>query len=306
MRYTNNEINNIVNKSKMLVDMLHEYKESPDELKDIEYLVFAGLLSYYGDECANTIFKAFQNINFVYNKGSAYEGLVNHLNLSPEVLEYVQIGKPGAFVYSEVGISPTSNDVNAKYTIYLFDDNDSSFIRLLEDAIHEINHIVNSVEKVVWSSEGSYYARMGLSFSRFESNELPKFIHLEESINVLQSHEILKHILEFNDYSIFDSDFRKSLGKLSGISYEDREPAGYEPIVPIVEPLYEDLQFNFVLKKKRISGDIENIFYEFDSKTVPGSLERLADSLDSIILNDKEYFKNALTADEIVKQYLKS
>lgn len=307
MRYTNNEINSIINKSKMLVDIINEDKSVSKELESIEYLVFAGLLSYYGEETTDIIFKAFQQIDFIYNKGSAFECLVNHPDMTDEYLDFVKKGDPAAFVHSNIKIKD-SNDLDIKYTIYLFDKGDRPYVALLEEAIHEVNHIVNSVEKVVWNFNGCNYARSGISFASFSGSSIPEFINLEESINVLQSHEILKHIYQFTDYDIEDQSFKDSLDKMAVVSYEDREPAGYESIVPIVKPLYEDEHFNLVLKKKRMSGDINVIVADFDSKTSDGSFEELSSSLDSIIFDRSssflKYYENQSTAKRLVKQYV--
>ena len=47
---TDEAVNYILNASKMIVDEINKDKNCPKELKEIQYLIFAGMVAYYGYE----------------------------------------------------------------------------------------------------------------------------------------------------------------------------------------------------------------------------------------------------------------
>ena len=76
--------------------------------------------------------------------------------------------------------------------------------RFLEKVVHEINHVVNSVNKPVVLYHGSKSFRIGMSVSEIGGERGFGRI-LEESVNVLQTADIMKEILNFSRFKVLDS-----------------------------------------------------------------------------------------------------
>lgn len=73
-------VNQVLNYSKVLVDQIEKEKGIHYSLqeKSKQYLIFAGMLSYYGLESVSVIYKAFQSMNFHILNLSTYDILLKN------------------------------------------------------------------------------------------------------------------------------------------------------------------------------------------------------------------------------------
>lgn len=167
-----------------------------------------------------------------------------------------------------------------------------------------MNHVVNSIRYPICVRESKKVSRVGLAVICSQYREA---MSLEESINVLQTTDILLHILNFTQYEVLDQEISQALDRIKHYYGKERESTGYEYTVPIVKPLYENKKFNYLLKEKRLNADIKDIRDDFDSKTEPGSFYKLANKFDEIYsLNYSPLILERIDeSEEIVKQYLK-
>lgn len=305
-------VNDILYYSKDFINLIIQNKSGSKDLKDVLYLVFAGLISYYGTEYLNEIRTVFINSDFIYSRQSVYdvyEKFKYEEGIDREHVERLQKEDVKAFVKNSFLVySPTK--VKIKTDVYLFENKNIPFDEFLEEAIHEINHQVNSIKGNVVRKDGLLFSRSGLSYSSLTGDTIINEAKiLEESINVLQTSEIMQHILAFCDYNIDDPEIRYLVDRLKGAKREGRLDKGYNIVVPIIKPLYQVPQFNLVLKKRRVSGEIKIIREEFDSKTTEGSFLQLADIFDKIDSDVSansfdELSMNIVNSHVLVKQYI--
>lgn len=310
--YTDKMVNDILNYSKDFINQIIQNKSGSEELKGVLYLVFAGLMSYYGTEYLNEIRTVFINSDFIYSRQSVYdvyEKFKYEQGIDRERVERLQKEDVKAFVKNSFLVySPTQ--VKIKTDVYLFENKNISFDEFLEEAIHEINHQVNSVKGNIVRKNGLLFSRSGLSYSSLTGdNIINEAKILEESINVLQTSEIMQHILAFCDYNIDDPEIRYLVDKLKSVKREGREDKGYNIVVPIIKPLYQVPEFNLILKKRRVSGEIKIIREEFDSKTTEGAFLQLADIFDKIdndisVASFDEIGMDMINSHVLVKQYI--
>ena len=282
---TDESVNYLLNYSKLMVDEISQNKASQNDFKSFQYLIFAGMISYYGFEHIDAIYKAFHNTEFI-NVSSDSNG-----------------------VFDEAGRRTTADCQtvlsfrNGKYHIknsirYLLSISDVS--QLLDCLIHEVNHVVNSVMSPICKRDSSLVYRMGVNIYALDDSFSESEI-LEETFNVLQTQEIKGHIRSFLNYSIYDSNIAATLDILRRAKVNWGE-IGYESVVPDIKPLYLHRDFNCLLKENRLSGDIKEIRFAFDQKVGIGSFVDLSNHLEAI-WNQRDYRQKAKVY-ELVSRYI--
>ena len=97
-------------------------------------------------------------------------------------------------------------------TIWLFVQNNYSKRDWLEIVIHEVNHIVNSVNNSLRVRGFDVIGRTGCALfsNKYAAKNGDIF---EESINVLQTAEVMNHILGFYNFNIYDDEIRSIFDK---------------------------------------------------------------------------------------------
>ena len=301
MFYTDEACNDLLNYSKVLVDQINKSKKCPQELKVLQYVIFAGMISYYGFEYVDTIFKAFAAPNFYYTNSSLNEIMKSNNIFDPSVEKSIKNGDVEAFVLLRFG----KNGLGKLYVnrdIYIIDGVDTKPDELVEKVIHEINHVVNSINNPICIKSGNEVVRSGLSVIGIVDS-LRSYNMLEESVNVLQSAEIMEHILAFTQCDIKDSEIKRLLDKIKYAFGSKREGLGYEAIVPAVRPLYLNPEFKKVVKRQRMVGRIVPIKANFERKVGEGSYNEFCKTLDDLEASCNSFWKRAFL-DNKVKTYI--
>ncbi len=296
-------VNGLLNYGKRVVDQACCKYERPSELKTIQYLVFAGMVSYYGFEHIDEITKAFRDNKFYYTKKSVIDFMQEHVGsksaldcLTPDTM---------AYSYQNYFHNRTKNQYYAECMIVVSDQKQCAPDRLLENTTHEINHAVNSVVKKITPVGGSFKSRMGLYERDFRDGSR-KNIMLEESFNTLQSAEIMDHILEFTNYRVDDPEIKYALDSIKYAAGKKRMGLGYVKVTPVVRPLYENSRFNGILRDRRLDGNIDVVRDEFDAKVGVGSFYRLDTLCGEVFRSSPGIFNTSKSsADDLVKQYVK-
>lgn len=269
MYYSDSQVNDLLQYSKSMIDDIASKNCKRNDFKNLQYLIFAGMVSYYGFEHISAIYKAFQTTEFIDASNS-------------DVLD--KLGRKTT-ADSKAAIS----FVNGKYYIqrsihYFYSISDVE--QLLDSLIHEVNHFVNSVMSPICKRADSLVYRTGVKISALYDSFLESDI-LEEAINVLQTQEIKEHIRSFLNCSIYDSNIAATLETIRRANMNWIE-LGYESVVSDIKPLYFQRDFNHLLKENRLSGDIKEIRSAFDQKVGTGSFIELSNSLDAI-WNQQDY-----------------
>lgn len=302
---TDEAVNYILNASKMIVDEINKDKNCPKELKEIQYLIFAGMVAYYGYEYIELIHNAFKKTNFVYTNQS-FKDHAKEINYSnPTVDKLIATGEVGAFVKCSF-----SKDFRGKFyigrDIYVIDNYREAADFFLEKIIHEVNHVVNSMNNPIVLYKGLPSSRTGMYVSCIEKDDTSFGNLFEEDYNVLQSAEIMEHILEFTQYEIQDPDIRRALDKIKYAYGSERSGIGYQGTVEVFRDLYENAHFRCLVKRERLSGDVKKVRLDFDDRCGEGSFYTFCGLLDNLEVcganfYEKMYYEGKVK--EFIKKY---
>lgn len=301
-KYSNNKINDILNYSRMLVDSLSGGVK--DELSYYKYLIFAGMIKYYGREYIDDIYRTFQKSSVINTKGSILDVFSKYLCIEESIIEEVSSLDPIAYLSPSIFVDEMGHLVDGKKNIYV-SFKDSSKMDILFSLTSEFNKVLNSVNRGLLKDSNGSLVRRGVNTRRIDGENSSKLF--EDCINFLQTEDIIREIVKFNDYEIEDEDIRSSLDSVSK-SLRGKYYDNLENISELVKPLYCDSRFNEILKTSRINGTINTIKDEFDGVVGDGSFEKMCDAVDSIGVSAcPEYIFeiNGGMTQDLVKQYVK-
>ena len=297
---TDENVNYILSYAKTLVDNMNKGRNVPRELKSIQYVVFAGLIAHYGFDHVDTIYKAFNSSNFVYTKDS-FENITKNFKISG--IKESDIGRVGSFV-SLSAMPRLDGKMQINRTIYITDNTkDEAPDKFLEKVVHEINHVVNSVNEPIVLYQGVKSFRIGMSVSEINGTRGFGRI-LEESFNVLQTADIMKEIINFSQYDIVDPEIKRGLDKIKYAYGRPRNGYGYEFTTPIVKELYSNNKFKNLVVGSRLSGLINPIRIDFDSKVGEGCYYRFCDAINAIDNKGRVWWDRS-DEEKLASQYIK-
>jgi hypothetical protein len=298
-------VNERLNYSKQIIKQISHINGISDELSDVLELAFAGMLAHYGQEALNEIYVAFLKTKFVICNEPLDEFLMKKYNVSKSALSEVLSHAPGTF-YEVTGNEFIDKNHKRTYkfnrVLYVQNDEDVDKATLLRSVIHQVNHVLNSINNPVVSVQGRIAARMGISLDVFASRE-NMHIKAEEAINAMQCEEIMNEIYEFLLVDIENEDIRRNLNEVASCP---RHEVVDDSLTEILRPLYEDDFFKNILVDKRISGRLSGIRAEFESYTDVGSYGTLLTSCDVVAStnDEEEKVRCTETAKQLVKKYL--
>lgn len=300
---TDSSVNSLLNYSKCVVDQICSSYHRSNELKRIQYLVFAGMISYYGFEHIDEITTVFKKYKFLYIDEAIPDFLSRQSNVSRKSLSFVDDSTMALFhpVYSKSGSASSTGGeiILSKY----YNVSPDMFFEL---ATHEVNHAVNSVNRGSCKINGNLVTRMGI-YTRNHGLDTRKNYIFEESINTLQAAEITEHILNFANYNIEDRDIKYCLDSMRYAANKKRPGCVYTDTVGMIRPLYNKPDFNRCLKEGRITGYIQNIEKVFDYKAGKNSFCRLSGICDSIFdaTSRQMVYKKQIEGSNIVKSFVR-
>ena len=264
----------------------------------MQYLIFAGMISYYGFEYIEEICQMFKETEFIYSSMSMVNILKN-LNLyNSQEENMLKVGKMPAFCVPGV---VCDGKLTRKNSIFITTDYDLSPVDLLDSVAHECNHVVNSINKSILIDDGKVFFRTGLSVSgKSDSNGHG----LEEGINVLQTADIINEILRLTEFDIDDPFIANAISNIKYARGTSHSGKGYEFLVPFIKLLYDNRTFCSVVKDARMSGDIDKIEWEFDRKVGKNAFSELKLCTDEFVSNPIPDFSECIKVKSLVYSYL--
>ena len=286
MFYSDDAVNNLLRYSKTFVDDIAKKKTKSNDFILEQYVIFAGMVSYYGFEHIDAIYKAFSKAGFIDDHTPAQEDLKNQRK---------------SLAYCAVNIFQRDNKYIVQRDIHHLYSPDEIYGDFFEELVHEVNHCVNSALYPICMRNSLPVYRNGVSISAISSVDYIEAELLEESFNTLQTAEIMNHILSFGEYNIEDPSMRLVLSRLQGRK-TNKLGFGYQSITPEIYPLYSHPEFYPLLKENRISGDLQAIRNNFDQRVGAGSFMELASSIDHA-WNDNDS-RQAGKAYQLVSKYV--
>ena len=219
------------------------------------------MISYYGFENLDTIYKAFEQTYFsdeIFPLESKHDDEIVSAHCMFEAIQYpnnkIEINRTIRFARSPI--------------------NDSQKIKEL---VHEINHSVNSSISPICKRNNLLVFRNGIAIHSLDElyNEA---VSLEEAINEEQALEIFDIINSFKSYDIKNETLKKDIYKIK----KSDTIIGYKNLVLDINPLYRNTEFNYVLKNKRLTGDLRKIREHFNNKVGrSNAFQELAKEMDN-------------------------
>ena len=274
------------------------YKYGEDYLF-FPFLVVAlyALLRYY-DDYKDMILKLFQEVDIYIENDSVFNILKKH-NINPLGFD----DEEKEMEYSTNATYGVSSRGNA-FDIDMYGNTsfveDPPFIAcssqvtsagiLLNTFIHEFSHLVkcqkNSI-KVEETEEATVYKiRCGINILCYSYDHEKDIVHeldffnaLDESINVIQTTEMMQEIASLKEF-VTEDNIKDVLSLLSEKDFT--RDLGYSSCVEAIRPLWANSQFRESVKKHIVEGSINSIFDEFDAILGEDTFEYLGDSLDEL------------------------
>lgn len=306
-------VNDYINSSRSMVRQINHIKGN-NNLEDIQTIVFAAMLGYYGPECLDDIYLAFFNSNFVIADKPIVQLLQEKYEFNLPVASRIAKHCPGTF-YDVEGKEFVNSKTKKKHykfdrTIYVDCNSGIPLDELVKSIIHQVNHVINSIYNPVVSTKGKdsgLAARMGASFDRLSSRTSEGF-SMEEAFNTLQTEEILGEVLGFSQLEISDQTIKRLVDEIFNLyTKKGVEDKKVDTLTEAIRPLYESFTFHPVVVDNRISGKLSAIRQEFDSKTQSGSygeFRELCDKVCDVRISPLVNEANIAKVRTYVKQYV--
>ena len=262
--------NTLINHIIFTMDNLLKNKDYSEELTGFLYLIATGMVLSYGDSYIEDIYNMLSTVKFTNNKE------IRNYSNKEDILSYVNPTNHNYLskLFDYECKFPT---INFDYQLY-FKKIDSSDIKTLEFLVHELNYILFNKNKK--------YSIM--SSIRIRYDYLRNDIDLEEDkdmfyrvINVLQSEDIIKRILELRKYDITNKKFTNALDKLADIDDDIYQFEGLNMLVNLFRPLYKFKDTKSFIDRSMFS-DSDLIECEFDKILGKNSYRNVCKKLNTL------------------------
>lgn len=250
----------------MLINEIAKTKtKKKDCYKTEQAIILAAMISYYGFENLDTIYKAFEKTYF-----------------SDEIIPMESKNKNTLIeAYCSFDIS---RDLNNRYYI----DRTINFgVKQLNESekvkslTHEINHIVNSIISSICKRNNSLLFRSGMALHSLDGM-YSESVYFEEAVDESQAIEIFDIIGLFKNFNIKNPSIAQEIQKINPNIVRD----DYKILVSSIKPLYMNQEFNYILKNKRLTGELKEIRKHFDDKVgIPNAFQDLSKEMDNLERN---------------------
>lgn len=224
-------LNTIINQVVYSIDHLLKEKEYPQELLNYLYLIVTGMITTYGDSFIEEIYDTLLETNILLKP--PYSGDVN------SSLDFYIDPTNNNYLYKNIDLEHSFSNLSFQYGM-IFTTIDDSFIKTLEYMTYTLNTLLfHRKDKISWKDNLllrlDTLTNRGCSF--YDKKDSLKTI--EKVFLVLQSEDIIKHILSFQDIAITNSKFNKALHLLEGVSKDTYKMEGLDILVTLIRPIYE-------------------------------------------------------------------
>lgn len=182
MSIDNDSVNERLTFSRSMVKQINHIKGT-NELEDIQTIMFAGMLTYYGDECLDDIYLAFLDTNFICCEESILKLVFDkYTDCSSKMIASLYEHELGTFYEVSGFQNKDTKKIKFKRNIYFNKELLKQPDVLVGKLVHHMNHVLNSRKNSICSKQGKLAARMGVSLDYLNSRESESLL-LEESIN---------------------------------------------------------------------------------------------------------------------------
>jgi hypothetical protein len=273
------------------------YYTYPKELQNILVLTFAGMLSYYGIGYEKDIFNAFnKSLITMAREDEKKDAIVSYESTGI-------VFKPAAFFVTCQSTFDGKIAINRSVKIYDFSYCDDK--KVLSSIVHEINHVLHTMRSPICKRQSDLFLRIGLYLNSL-INQKKEGLALEETINTLETADIMNNIFYFKNFKIEDIDISNAINKYFR-KFKLNETFGYDCAVSTLKPLYYDKNFKDMIKECRLNGDLITIRHDFDSKVGENAYYELCNNMENISTDFS--FSNKREINSVnakIKTYLKN
>ena len=276
-----NNINTFLNKYIDFVNDLSKRFNYPENIKHVLYLIIPAFNMKYGLKYERIILDSFSD--------------------TPIIINNKDYGKCTAFFSRLI---KENNDLPKYSTIkrvVLNNYKSYNLIDLLDNIVHEFNHVINSMINEIKYDDNIVSMRTGLSYISYNTNDLNKVINrsediiLEEIINTKQTEDVLKIIKSFSKYEIDNIEFKNTLYSVDKLIKDDFVSDAYYIQSYICKELMRNKTFIPTMENFRINGNVDDIENWFDNITnTKKSYHKLITLLNDILKYEDKLSKSKM------------
>ncbi len=264
--------NILINHIILTVDCILKDKNLPQNLLNYLHFVTYGMICKYGGEYIEDIYATLENIEFINDDFSQFK----NVNISNNF--FYKNPSNNNYLFKSVDFGDGFPSLNLKYEL-LFKDIDNSVIRTLEYLSYQVNYIFLKRKRKISLSSGLKLTFDYLRNSVTNNEVLNDEKVLDKIFNILQTEDIIKHILELRGTDIKNEFFNETLCKLNDINYDSYKVDGLDALVNLIRPLYkcEDIK-----KLVNIYDGADSLEKEFDTILGKNSFKKVTHKIEML------------------------
>lgn len=268
-------LNALISHISFTVDYICRDKEYPQKLNEYLYLIVYGMIVNYGDDYINDIYDVISKTKFIIDDF----GFKNRFKLNDNL--YYKNCTSNNYLFKGIDLTNIFPTINIKYEL-LFKNIDSSSIKTLEYLTYHLNYILCQKNSKLSLGQNiklrfDYYKNGGF-IDDSSRNEMV----INKIFNLLQTEDIIKHILDLRNNEISDARVKNALISLKNTDYDSYKVEGLDSLATLVRPLYECDEikniintFNYSFIEKELDSILGNNSY----KKICHKLEMLNDMI---------------------------
>lgn len=274
-------------------------KNLTSNLKSMLYTTFIGFIDYYGVDYLELIYDAYLDTNFkIVDEFTKEEQEHNKLSnqsrfVTPALLtEDLNIEKDKITITDTISVKKNFSEDTYLFLMYL---------------THELNHVINSLNKRVKQENNLLTVRNGISTIDIDVEKgTTKYndILIGEGFNQLQTLDIMKHILKLCDNKNINPDLLSVLKNIEDKKDNPPPNRSYKDIVEILTPLYCNKEFSSLYKISSLDGNVSTIKQNFNRLVGTNKFELLSTTIDECYDSDHTW-SSYLESKSLVKKYVK-
>ena len=222
------------------VDNLSSLYQYDSNIRHLLYLIIPAFIERYSLSREKLILDTFENVSIV---------------ISDEDTDHTE-----AF-YTSIPYYDYQT-IRTKKCIVIYNYQNISLIKLLDDLVHEFNHAVNSYKNELYTLDDILYIRTGITYSSYS---LPKFSSikkddsyvLEEILNTKQTEEIIDIIKKYNFEE--NEELSNTIYAINSETNEKFQSKAYFLEKTLLQPILDNRTFVSTLNLLRITGNVQDV-----------------------------------------------
>ena len=246
------------------IDLLLKDRHYPKELLNYLYLIATGMIIKYGDCFIDDIYSTIACTKF---------------NINNNLINEKYYKNPTYHNYTSKWLDLTYDfpHININHEI-LYKKIDSSFIKTLEYLTHELNLILFNKNK-----KYSLPNQIKIRYDYYKNGLITqnKNETIDKVFNVLCTEDIIKNILNLQNYKINNQKFNESLQNINNVDYNTYKVEGLDLLVNLFRPLYKHnnikilINNNILIDNNLVEKEFDNVLGKHSYRNICNKLNYL-------------------------------